>query len=66
MTTADNFNNIRRGSEPIERQMAVDFRQPYRQHLSKTELRALVAEAFANTAKLEIQRTPNKPKRGER
>jgi hypothetical protein len=42
---------------------AVDFQRSPQQPMSKSELRALLVDAMANTAKLEIQRTPNKPKR---
>jgi hypothetical protein len=40
---------------------AVDFQRP-QPHLSKAELRAMAAQAFANTAAIKIQ--PVKSKRG--
>ena len=44
------YSQIQKQSSSSQRPFAVDFRQLPRQHLSKSELRAMAAEAFATTA----------------
>jgi hypothetical protein len=55
-TGSDRQRMHRFGSEGIDGGMPREFQRPWQPLLSKAALRAMAAEAFANTAKLNMRR----------
>ena len=63
-TSTDQQRMNRFGSEPVDGQTPREFQPPPRPHLSKGDLREMLARAVANTASIKVERVqPNKAKR---